>query len=33
LVNFADGTSANVAQAGKAVNSGNMAGFLIYYKK
>ena len=31
-VNFADGTSANIAQAGKQMNAGNVSGFLIYYE-
>ena len=33
VVNFADGTSANIAQAGKQMNAGNGAGFLIYYQR
>lgn len=31
-VTFADGTSANIAQAGKQQEGGNGAGFLIYYQ-
>jgi hypothetical protein len=32
LVSFADGTTANIATAGKQAQSGNLAGFLIYYQ-